>query len=310
MTKFRASGGLRVGSAGPNVGSAAPFCALLAASVAATGALGCGESEGEKQTLEPQQMAMSAADTPVYSDREMTLYERKLSVPLAIRRPNQSEREPLWRVKAPPFPRGPWVTSGEVRLQVTWTISNLDPDGHAVELLVDPWNEFGRYWPGMNLTNAQQNEFQPNLSGIDRVMFVDGTRAGDASRIHGTFTFDDLHELAVDFATVMNIIATVPPGDPAEMDAADSPATLVNHAFSWANRSYDDPLVAPYRPPIVPGLTGFDIGLRTREPANVALEFVIELVDKSDESKVLTPDSKDRKLDPPTEYVTVGFEGG
>jgi hypothetical protein len=28
-------------------------------------------------------------------------------------------------------------------VQVTWTISNLDDEEHVVELLVDPWNEFG-----------------------------------------------------------------------------------------------------------------------------------------------------------------------
>lgn len=297
------------GVGAPSVG-ALRYAVVLATAVGGLAAAGCSGTPGDTQTLQPQQFAISAKDAPVYSDQEMTLYERKLSVPLDIRRPNQAERQALYKLpKDPPFPHAPWVTNDDVQLQVTWTISNLDKDGHDVEFLVDPWNEFGRYWPGMNLTNAQENTFEPNLSGIDRVMHVDGTSAGDASRIHGTFTFSDMNELAIDFATVINIIDTLPPPDPANMDAYDSPATLVNHAFSWANRSYQDPLVSGYQPSTVPALTGFDIGLRTREPANLAVEFVIELVDKSGTGKVLTPDSTEKKLQPPTTYVTVGFQG-
>ncbi len=286
------------------------YGAVLLVALSGLGASACSGDAGDKQTLEPQQFAMSAKDAPVYSDQEMTLYERKLSVPLDIRRPSQSERQALNKLpKDPPFPHAPWVTNGDVQLQVTWTISNLDKDGHNIEFLLDPWNEFGRYWPGMNLTNPQENTFEPNLSGIDRVMHVDGTDMGDRSRIHGTYTFSDMNELAIDFATVINIIDTLPPPDPANMDAYDSSATLVNHAFSWANRSYQDPLVSGYQPPVIPALTGFDIGLRTREPANLAVEFVIELVDKSGAGKVLTPDSTEKKLAPPTTYVTVGFQG-
>lgn len=309
MLKSRMLGHGNLGAGAPWSG-ALRYGAVAVVALAGLGASACSGNAGDAQTLDPLQLGMTSKDTPVYSDQEMTLYERKLSVPLLIRRPNQSERQALYKLKAPPFEHSPWVTNKDVQLQVTWTISNLDAQGHDVELLLDPWNEFGRYWPGMNLTDPQRNTFLPNLSGIDRVMHVDGTNAGDNSRIHGTFTFSDMNELAIDFATVINIIDTLGPPDPASMDTYNSSATLVNHAFSWTNRSYQDPLVSGYQPAIIPGLTGFDIGMRTREPANLAIEFVIEVVDKSDAGKVLTPGSTDKTLAPPTRYVTVGFQGG
>lgn len=55
---------------------------------------------------------------------------------------------------------------------------------------------------------------------------------------------------------------------------------LVNHAFETQNRSSDgDVLARPYIPGTIAGLVGFDLGLRTLEPANVAIEIVLELVD-------------------------------
>ena len=126
--------------------------------------------------------------------------------PSPSKRPLRTSRPPLNREPVAPFPSKPWVTADDVEVQVTWTVSNLDPDPHTIEILIDPWNEFGRYVPGVSLIDANNGEFLPNLSGIDELMIIPGTKSGDASRIHGTFTFQDLKEVAVDFATVYNIL--------------------------------------------------------------------------------------------------------
>jgi hypothetical protein len=92
-------------------------------------------------------------------------------------------------------------------------------------------------------------------------------------------------------------------GDDPEYDPT---ATYANHAFHPENRSHNDPLVKYYLPTLVPGLTGIDLGLRTHEAANVAVEIGIEIVDKGNQ-KVL-----DKDLTPwpePDEFITVGTGG-
>ncbi|HEY3593003.1 MAG TPA: hypothetical protein VGL13_03990, partial [Polyangiaceae bacterium] len=180
----------------------------------------------------------------------------------------------------PPYDRSPWVTNADLKVQINWTVSNLDKDGHNVEILIDPWNEFARYVPGVNVG---EESTVPNLSGIDLLTHVDGN-----ARKSGTFTFDDMDELAIDLATVENIIASNPPpavtdptaGPPAA--AADGPNVngLVNHTFEIHNRSSsNDVLIGKYIPGTIAGLIGFDLGLRTYQKGNVAIEIIVEAVD-------------------------------
>jgi hypothetical protein len=189
-------------------------------------------------------------------------------------------------------------------------LSNLDGDprnpgknDHTVDVLIDPWNEFGRYWPGMQVVDAAEGKVLPNLSGINERYLLPGSENGEASRISGTFTFDDMEELAIDFATVMNIIENFQ--DVPVMDGeTDLKVTYTNHAFSRANRSYNSPLVAPYRPAVIPGLVGFDFGLRTEEPANIALEVFVEIVDVN--GNRLTSEVAGRPMPKPDQQITVG----
>ncbi len=290
-----------VGDSAPALGGIAPvrMLGVLALGVAL---VGCGEEE-ETRTLQPQIVGMTNQLGPIYDDGEMTLYEVKLPVAFPIKAPTQAEQNALNGSPVAPYPAKPWVTTDDIKIQISWTLTNLDPDDYSVELLIDPWNEFGRYWPGLALVDADDGEFQPNLSGIDILMELPGTASGRPSRRHGTFTFQDMNELAIDFATVMNIIATAPPPDPtAEYDQT---VTLANHAFAIENKSYKDLLVKPYIPGVVPALIGVDAGLRTRTPANIALEIVVEVVDLGS-GRVIERDAKDPVIPEPTTFVTVG----
>jgi hypothetical protein len=138
------------------------------------------------------------------------------------------------------------------------------------------------------------------------LFLLPGTQDGGASaaepRIVGTFSFDDMDELALDFATVFKIIEDAAPADEAEDDPR---STLVNYAFNVRNRSYNSPLLAPYRPAAVPGLVGFDFGLRTDEPANVALEIVVEIRDRRGD-RVAERGQTVRLLDPPEAVISAG----
>ena len=236
---------------------------LLGALVAASWAVGCG-AESDKQTYDPVALGMTSEDPPLYDDGETTLYEVKRPISLPIVQLSQADMMVLSPV-VPPYTRTPWITTKDVKVQVTWTISNLDKAAHNVEILLDPWNEFARYVPGVSVG---EEETVPDLSGIDLLMRVEGM-----SRKKGIFTFEDMDEVAIDLATVQSIIA----GSMGTMDEGIN--GLVNHAFEIHNRSSDDRLVKAYIPGTIAGLVGFDIGLRTSEQSNIAVEIIVEVTD-------------------------------
>jgi hypothetical protein len=236
---------------------------LMLGLIAASWAVGCG-AESDKQTYDPVALGMTSDDPPLYDDGETTLYEVKRPISLPIVQLSQADLMVLSPV-VPPYTRTPWITTKEVKVQVTWTISNLDKTAHNVEILLDPWNEFARYVPGVSVGEEQT---VPDLSGIDLLMRVEAM-----SRKKGTFTFEDMDEVAIDLATVQNIIA----GSMGTMGEGIN--GLVNHAFEVHNRSSDDRLVKAYIPGTIAGLVGFDIGLRTSEQSNIAIEIIVEVTD-------------------------------
>jgi hypothetical protein len=275
-------------------------------------AWGCSSEETER--LDPATVAMTdctlpghSADceplAPIYDDGELTLYEVKQEFQLPVITPGDQNLQRLYQSPVEPFDRTPWVTKDDIRVQVSFTLSNLDRGEHVVEVLVDPWNEFGRYWPGLQVVDAEEGELLPNLSGINERFLLPGTDHGEASRIYGTFTYDDMEEMAIDFATVMNIIENFE-GLVLEEGETDPRVTYANHAFSRSNRSYNSPLIARYRPAIIPGLVGFDFGLRTEAEANVALEIFVEVIDVNDDK--LVQEADDIPLRRPDEQITVG----
>lgn len=237
--------------------------------------VGCG-SKAENKTYDPVPLGMVSTDAPFYSDGQTTIYQVKRPVSLPIIPPSADEKKLLRQTKVSPWDRTPWITKNDVKVQVSWTVSNLDKDGHNIELLLDPWTEFARYVPGVNVG---EEETIPDLSGIDLLRRVEGMQ-----RLTGTFTFDDMDEAATDLATVQNILLLNPamPADPAaaSADYGGGVNGMINHTFEIHNRSSDsDKLVQYYIPPTVAGLVGFDIGLRTYDQANVAIEIVVEVVD-------------------------------
>ena len=309
MRKIGQSIGVWTGAKRPEARASSPQ--LLSVFVVLGGALlaiGCGAQE-QARNLEPEQVGLTPDVPPIFEDEETKLFEVKRGLQFPILEPSAAEADALNRQLVEPYGRKPWITNKDVKVQLTWTISNLDEDEHVVEMLVDPWNEFGRYYPGMNLTNAEEQEFKPNFSGIDRYYVLAGKSAGPSSRRHGTCTFDDMNELAIDFATVQNMIKFPPPlpnGAESDPDMMVDPLpTYVNHAFNFINHSYNDPLVAPYIPAVIAGLTGVDFGFRTTEKATIALDIQIEVVDLG-QGRVQEAGSKDPLLEKTTEVVTVG----
>jgi hypothetical protein len=295
---LRVTGGSR-----PVAGRVAPvLCRSSLVLAALVFGAACGEDETQR-TLPSIQLAMNASVAPLYDDGEMTLIEVRREVLLPIRAPSAADLEELQSSAPVPFPRRPWITLSDVRVQLTWTLTNLDEEARTVEVLIDPWNEFGRYFPGLMAVNPDEDEYIPNLSGIDYLYRLEGKGRGEASRRHGTYTFDDMDELARDFATVMHLIAE-PPAPMDDDEESNEALVYANHAFAFQNHSTRDPLVDPWLPEVIPGLVGFDLGLRTEEPATVAIEMVVEVVDLGE--KKVRIDGEGTALERPEEVITLG----
>jgi hypothetical protein len=258
----------------------------------------CGD--GDTRRLPPVSVALSESVAPVYDDGELSIYEAKRSLMLPIVAPSDAELERLSAEPSDPFARQPWVTRADIGVQVTWTLSNLDAEDRSIWVMIDPYNEFGRYEPAIVVTD---DEAVRDLSGIDMLFLLPAVGTGADSRVVGTFTFDDMDELAFDFATVFQILADAAPNDDMALD--DPRSTLVNYAFNVRNRSYNSPLLDPYLPATVPGLIGFSFGVRSAEPANVALEIVVEVRDREGD-RVAERGQTVRLLDPPDAVISAG----
>lgn len=245
--------------------------------VSVMGALTCScASNDDREVLPPVVLGMLETAAPIYDDGEAQIFQVGRQVRLPFRSPKDSERP---SGKQDPYPRLPFHHAVDSRMTVRFTLSNLEDKPHDVELLIDPWNEFVHYVPGS--TEVRDDESLPNFSGIQR-MFV----LPPNSRVQGIITPDDIIELATDLTVAMALKRRPP-------DAANAfaGAVLYNRTFNVQNRSSEpDPILAPWMPSdksSVAAVIGFDLGLRTAEPAKVAVELVVDLDDLKGDRIVL-----------------------
>jgi hypothetical protein len=260
-----------------------PPCLAALAIVGASGA-GCANTD-ENQVIEPTVVGMTDKLAAAYDDGQLAIYQVQVPVRLPMRPPkDDAERAALRGGVEPPLPRQPFLKASDVRIEIRFTLSNLDNQQHAVELLIDPWNEFVRYKPGIQQVNDE--EAVPDFSGYDKFFIVPAK-----SRVVGTITPDDCTEMAIDLATAHRLIEATPEG-------VTNVNGLVNHAFNLQNRSSQpSPLIAPYLPKVVPGLIGFDLGLRSYAPANMAVEVIVDVTDVQGD-RVTPPDEKQQPMSP------------
>jgi hypothetical protein len=249
----------------------------------------CASSEDE-QVLPPVVLGMTETTPPAFDDGQTKIYQVTQEVRLPLREPLPGERA---GGTVDPYPRAPFHVVRDTRITVRWTVSNLEDKQNVVELLFDPWNEFVRYSPGVN---AGGEEAFPNFSGNQRYVILP-----PLGRVHGILTPDDTLELATDLATCMSLDKQKPPaGSPPDPNNPAAGPALWNRAMNTENRSTVtfDPLLARYIPPVVAGLTGFDVGLRSAGPVRVAVELVIDVEDL--QGNRVVPFGKDLDtVDPP-----------
>lgn len=265
----------RVGAL-PHLASAALLGTLVLASC----------SRGGDQAIPPVVLAINATVAPLYEDDQTTIYQVTTPVELPFRQPTAEEAAALGA--AAPYPRAPFQLSTDTRITVRFTLSNLDDEPRTVELLVDPWNEFVRYRPG--LSAGEEDSMTPNVSGINRWFVIP-----PKSRIEGILPPDDFLELANDLGTAMTIASR--PGT-----GAFAGPGLFNRAFNLQNRSSEpDPLLEQYRPATSAAIIGFDLGLRSGQRGNVAIELVIDVEDVTGDRVI--------PVDNPEERTPIGVPG-
>jgi hypothetical protein len=269
----------------------------LVALAAATLVAAC-SGNGDNQVTRPVPLGMSTSLTAFYDDGQLTLYQVARPVPLPVRKPTSAESSALGPApKGTPYPHAPFLRSQDESVEVHYTLSNLDDGTHTVWMLIDPWNEFVRWNPGVQVVS--DDETVPNF-GYDISFVVPGK-----SRVQGTVTSDDMHEIAVKLASVENVISQADAIDTAAMNGGGATTNeLVNHIFNPQNRSNTaDPLYSPWIPPVIAGVTGFDLGLRTMEPANVAIEITMDVVDMNG-NRFVFQDSTDKEIGIPSKVLS------
>lgn len=182
------------------------------------------------------------------------IVERRIDLPIS--NPSDSVYDDLQQGaegRELPFPRLPWVERGDVEVQIDYTISSLDDEAHDIGVIVNGYNEFHEYVPGVI---EIEDEPVPQFSQWESYKAL-----GPGQRITGTIREDELDEVAVDLATVVN--------------GAPNSAEIVY----FENHSGDDPRARPFIPSVVPGLVGVRIGLIALAPAVVVLEASIRVRD-------------------------------
>jgi hypothetical protein len=234
--------------------------------------VGCGE---EDHFFPPEQFAMTSEMPPVAESERISYWQVEYGYELPLRDLTIKEQQRIEETYAnPPAPyrRMPWIQVGDLDLEIEYTITNQtgvaadgmddrygyadNVPGVAVEVLMDGWTEFTEYVPGIIV---QDEEATPNLSNVDDYVIVP-----NGGRVTGTIRMDQMQEAMYDLATIL--------ADPTEVNA---------NCVVYFPNDHEDPARCQYAavPDVVPGLVGFNIGMRTTEPADLALEFIVRVHD-------------------------------
>ncbi|MBK7401488.1 MAG: hypothetical protein IPJ34_35850 [Myxococcales bacterium] len=237
---------------------------LGATCVVAPSVVGC-STPTERRTQPTAVLAVTETTAPAVTTDDSVTYQvtRPIAVPLTAR-PSSDLLGP--RVK--PYARGLWFTPADLRLQLSYVISNLADADVLVELMLDTWNEFVYYAP--TVTISEEEGLAADRSTIDRLI-----RVPAKSRVVGSVSFDDFERAAMALAIMID------PLRPNDFHLVDPQTNLK-----------ESPLAKPFLPTAIDGITGFDLSMRINGKAKVVLEATLELEDRTGNLLVTGPDSE------------------
>ncbi len=187
----------------PKIGGSFPRLAFICALCPTALAIACSNGAPDQLT-KPVALGMTSATPPYYSVGNTTIYEVQIPVALPVRRPTAAERNGLGPAPAKtPYSHAPFLRAEDESVEIHYVLSNVSSTKQTVWLLIDPWNEFVRYRPGITVVNDEVTV--PNL-GYEPG--GPGFVLEPKSRTEGTITSDDMHEIAIKLASVEKLLAS------------------------------------------------------------------------------------------------------
>lgn len=200
--------------------------------------------------------ALTDMTPPLIETDETALYIVEARIELPIRYPGETvldvRRQGVDAYEDLPFDRLPWVGRDDIAIEIDYTVANMDDMPHGiVAVTINGINEFDEYVPGFTVDEDEvivdyaQWERIHDLQPLERESF--------------TVREEQLDEVAVDLATVVN-------------GAPNS-----NQVVYFENQSGHDARSQPYIPPVIPGLIGMRLGIRTEAAANIVVEASVRV---------------------------------
>jgi hypothetical protein len=202
------------------------------------------------------QVALTADTMPALQVEEATLFIVETRADLPVREPTAAELAALSGNRAQPFPRMPWVARDDIAIQVDFTLTNLDNEKRNIDVILNGANEFFEYVPRVLMDEEQAI---PLHSQWERSYDL-----APKQRLAATVREEELDEMAVDLATVVN-------------GAPNS-----DEIVYFENNSANDARAKPFIPKVIPGLIALRLGMRATQAANVLLEVSVRVRDDAD----------------------------
>lgn len=223
---------------------------------------------------EPIALTSDTAATVASDDEDDALFivERRFELPIVplTDETRQSLRE-IARAVDLPYRRAPWVDSEAMAIEIDWVLANLDTQPVQVLVSLDGINEFHEYAPGPEDFHQWERRIQLDAR----------------QRVWGTITQEEMNEVAVDLATVVQ-------------------APNSNLVVYFENLSSLDERIQPFIPARIPGLVGFRMGLTSGAARNVVLEISVRVTDHGE--RLSDPDEQAWNLPNPDLFTPVAPE--
>lgn len=194
----------------------------------------------------------------VVEDSAMYIAEQRIMLPLEA--PTGEEFGALSNgAEGLPWDRRPWVTRGDYEVEIDYVLVNLEESVVDITIVINGINEFHEY---MTEFVVDEEEIIPDYAQYERRVELQ-----PQERRFGTIREENLDEVAVDLATVVN------------------GATNANQVVHPDNHSSSDARSMRYIPSIVPALTGVRAGLLVigsaeAPPPRVLVELTVRVRDE------------------------------
>ncbi len=203
--------------------------------------------------------ALTEDTAPLAEGEDAVIFLVEDRVELPLREPDQDRMRELRQGANDvtiPWDRLPHRDLGDYTLSVDWVLINLDEAPHLATVTLNGVSEFTEYVPGVFVDDE---DVFAEFASWERTYEL-----GPLERLTGTIRPEELDEVAIDLATVVNGVAN---------------ADAIVHPDS---HSALDPRAIPFVPEVIPALVAARLGIRTTEPANLVLEYIVRVHDPDD----------------------------